>query len=732
MKKFILQLVCLAVWGGGQLHAEPAIQTRIVSSAEESEAQTIRVAPHCVASTVGLVSTAQDGNRFSVTSGSGVIVSSDGLILTAGHVIQKPGNKLTVRLVDGRVLAGVAIGLDHAADTGLARITDPAPAGGWAFCPMAPDDSARVGEWVLATGNPGSIVVDRDPPLRLGRITRHTADLIGSNCAIEPGDSGGPLFDLSGRVVGIHSRIFTTNGPFSEYFSVHVPISDFSRQWKDLLAGMNANPDVNLDSRSERPRPNPGLGAGARAALNQLASQNDPEAVAALADEKKNSKLTLSPGLMTRLLKLAAENDRAGIKPSTAPAQTADAVGTNPPTTTPTTQPAPQAGIAHELRAKAGPQLKQNLLQQHPNAIISDALLDRMMDRATYNAASGKIDVAPIEQELREMGVVAENKPGSGEDVLSIGRVSAEAGKTSLLTLSQFALAMNTAGDCVVEIRDGNQPPVLLGAIIDSDGWIVSKASDLPASPRVILPDGRIFRAKVVGKDSATDLALLKVNATSLNAVKFTDAAPLGEWLIALTANSDNPAIGLVSLTARPIGQTFSHFQGEQKIVLGVGFSGTNCIITQIAPGMPAEAAGMKTGDEIFQLNGKPISNHDAFIAELKNAKPGDTLSIMVHRAGQDLELKPVIGQAKAATQTASGVGEADNVAGGKLSKRRTNFPLAIQTDTAVWADECGGPLINLHGQTVGIIIARYDRACTFALPAQLVQATIAKLKGAN
>ena len=660
MTKIALQLICLAALSAAPLQAAPTTLPSADASATVLEASTMAIAHKCVSATVGLVSTVQAGNRVSVDSGSGVIISADGLILTAGHVIEKPGNKMTVRFADGRVVNGVAVGLDHLTDTGLARITDPAPAGGWAFCTMAPDDSATPGQWVLATGNPGSIIVDRDPPLRLGRVSGHSTDAIRTNCAIEPGDSGGPLFDLAGQVVGINSRIYLSDNdsPLLDYRSTHVPISDFSREWKDLLAGMNANPDVNLDSRYQRPRPNPGLGAGARAALNALAAQNDPDAIQALADEKKNKKLSIKPEMMARLLKLAAANDRAnnhadnhaGIKPVTMPGQTPDATASAIPTPPPRIRP------------------------------------------------------------------------------VTMERTLISAGKTSRQTLALFASSVDSAGDCTVQIRAGDQR-VLLGTVVDSDGWIVTKSSDLPPRPKVVLPNGDVMDAILIGRDRVTDLALLKISTTGLTAVKFTDSAPLGEWLAAPTGNSDLLAIGLVSLTARPIGQAFSHFEGEQRIVLGVGFSFASPVITTIMHGMPAEAIGMKAGDEVFQLNGQPVTDHDSFVDELKKAKPGDTLSIMVHRDGKDLEFKPIIGAVRATTQTVDGIGEADNVAGGKLSRRRTSFPMAIQTDVAIWGDECGGPLLNLQGQAVGIVIARYDRVCTFALPAELVESTVKKLK---
>jgi S1-C subfamily serine protease len=739
MRKFALQLICLAAISGLPVFAAPTTRP-ITTDAAALQAQTIAIAPKCIACTVGLVSVIQNGAMYSVGSGSGVLISADGLILTAGHVIEKPGTKITVRFTDGKVYQGVAVGLDHATDTGLVRITDPAPQGGWDFCRMAGDQSAAVGEWVLATGNPGSIVVDRDPPLRLGRVTRHDADAIDTNCALEPGDSGGPIFNLAGEVVGINSRIMTSSGinhP-DEYLSLHVPISMFTSQMKLLLSGADANPDVNLDGRPH-PRAIPGIGKRARAALQKLAADKDPEALQMLAEEKKTGKLKPTAAQMERLLKLAAKMDRGetAAAPATAPTlASAKEPATQPMAAAPTTQPVAtsQIGVPEGLRKTLAPSLRQTLLKQYPDAIISDALLTRLMDRAAYNITSGDVKLAPGEQDLREMGITPENNLPEIGNGLPANRTSVEVGKTSLQTLALFAPALTSAGDCVVEIRDAGNSPVLLGSIVDSDGFIATKASDLPANPHVVLPDGRIFRARLIGKDAATDLALLKVNATGLTAVQFADATnsaaiPLGSWLAAPTANPNQPAVGVVSDSARRIPETFAHFEGEQKVVLGVGFTPNSLVITQITKGMPADLSGMKQGDEVYQLNGQAVADHDAFVSLLKKSKPGDKLSIMVHRDGKDLELNPVIGQAKATTQTANSVGEADNVAGGKLSKRRTNFPLAIQTDAAVWADQCGGPLINLQGQTVGITIARYDRVCTFALPAELVQKTVAKLR---
>jgi S1-C subfamily serine protease len=482
--------------------------------------------------------------------------------------------------------------LDHMTDTGFARITDPAPAGGWAFCTVAPDDSARLGEWVIATGNPGSIVLDRNPPLRIGRVTAHDAKKIETNCALEPGDSGGPVFNLQGQVVGINSRIMAsdTDIHLKEYLSVHVPVSLFTSQWKDLLAGANEHPDFVLGRKS-----GPGRGRGGnpqaarfREAMDKLIAARDPEILKLLADSQKNGgRLPLTPELMQHLIQ------KAGLAPGTTQPTTARSDLAQAPATQPiqpTTAPAVQKGIAAALRPRMGAEIKRSLLQQFPDAKITDAILNRIMDHSSVDPVTHRVNLVTEPQDLKDMGISAEAIAARTANLMPTNRAAAEVGKMSLPTLSLFVPALESAGDCMVEIRSADKP-VLLGTIVDPDGWIVTKASDLPDHPAVVLADGRHLIARLIGKDSVTDLALLKVSATGLTPVRFTDATPLGSFLVAPTEDSNQPAIGVVSDTPRPITEKLSHFAGEQKLVLGIGFAGPNLILGMITPGMPAEAA---------------------------------------------------------------------------------------------------------------------------------------------
>ena len=89
--------------------------------------------------------------------GSGVIVSKDGYVLTAGHVSGKPGQRVTIVLANGRELHGKALGANNNIDSGMVKITDKAPDAkkGFPFVPLGTAKNLKAGEWVVAMGHPG-------------------------------------------------------------------------------------------------------------------------------------------------------------------------------------------------------------------------------------------------------------------------------------------------------------------------------------------------------------------------------------------------------------------------------------------------------------------------------------------------------------------------------------------------------------------------------------------------
>ncbi|MEM7626956.1 MAG: S1C family serine protease [Planctomycetota bacterium] len=163
-------------------------------------------------------------------TGSGVIVTPDGFILTAAHVIGPPGRLIQVRFPDGSVAPARTLGSDRGNDAGMAKLEGDGP---WPFVPMATAASLQPGDWTVALGHPAGFDEERPVVARLGRVVRLRRTFVQSDCALIGGDSGGPLFNLRGQVVGIHSRI--GKQAKSNY---HVPVGDYQRTWQELAEGL--------------------------------------------------------------------------------------------------------------------------------------------------------------------------------------------------------------------------------------------------------------------------------------------------------------------------------------------------------------------------------------------------------------------------------------------------------------------------------------------------------------
>lgn len=169
------------------------------------------------------------GVQIEKAQGSGVIISEDGYVLTAAHVIGRPNAPADFMLPDGRLVRGVTLGLNRSVDAGLMKITDPGP---FPFAPLANSDEVSERQWCLVTGHPGGFQADRKAVLRMGQILLRDSGTLYSNCPLVGGDSGGPIFDMDGRVIGINSRI---SQPITS--NMHVPVNQFVSSWTRLVNG---------------------------------------------------------------------------------------------------------------------------------------------------------------------------------------------------------------------------------------------------------------------------------------------------------------------------------------------------------------------------------------------------------------------------------------------------------------------------------------------------------------
>ncbi len=167
--------------------------------------------------------------RVGPAQGSGVLVSAEGLILTAAHVSGSPGGYVEITFPDGTVASGHTLGGSRLLDASLVKIDHSDRT--WPFVKMADTGAIRQGDWCLVTGHPGGYIPDRPPVIRLGRVVAVTDRLIQTDCELVGGDSGGPLFDMRGQVIGINSRIGEDTS-----LNLHVPIDIYSDNWERLLA----------------------------------------------------------------------------------------------------------------------------------------------------------------------------------------------------------------------------------------------------------------------------------------------------------------------------------------------------------------------------------------------------------------------------------------------------------------------------------------------------------------
>jgi S1-C subfamily serine protease len=148
-----------------------------------------------------------------VGAGSGVVITPDGFLLTSAHVVDGGAGRIRGSFTDGRELTLRMVGADPLSDLALLRADEPAPAP----APLGDAAALRVGQLVVAIGNPHGFAssvtagvvsaLGRSLPTRAGRAVRIVDDVIQTDAALNPGNSGGALVDGRGRVVGINTAV---------------------------------------------------------------------------------------------------------------------------------------------------------------------------------------------------------------------------------------------------------------------------------------------------------------------------------------------------------------------------------------------------------------------------------------------------------------------------------------------------------------------------------------------
>ena len=283
-------------------------------------------------------------------------------------------------------------------------------------------------------------------------------------------------------------------------------------------------------------------------------------------------------------------------------------------------------------------------------------------------------------------------------------------------TLSGLAPVASPVTVSTVEFLGPEHQRVCLGIVVDTSGHVLTKASEVATVGDDLycrFAGGITVTAKVTDMFPPYDLALVKTSATGLRPVSWgLSANNEPGTIVAATGIGDTPlSFGVLSVGVRSLNPGF----------LGVNLSGegNGAVVHAVIARSAALAAGIKAGDVIIEVEGEKITDRDHLIAKVKKFSPGDQVQLIVDRNGTQLEMRVMLGSRHAAAIPAFDPNhmmlQKMQVA---LSKNRSGYPSALQHDLPLNPDECGGPLVNLNGEVVGMNIARAGRIRTLAIPA--------------
>lgn len=227
-KKIYSSLIgSLVVFGGtgSILQAQDAIPTTVetLEDLKKIQSQIQAVVKKVQPATVALTSTKTGA------AGSGVIINRAGLILTAAHVVEN-NTEISVIFPDGKAFVAKVLGSNKTKDVSMIQLVEKKD---WPYAEIGDSDSLVIGSHVIAMGHPGGYDAKRPAPVRFGRLlSKNRNGFITTDSVLIGGDSGGPLFDMNGKVIGINSSIgktWLTNN--------HAGVSSFLSDWDRLQKG---------------------------------------------------------------------------------------------------------------------------------------------------------------------------------------------------------------------------------------------------------------------------------------------------------------------------------------------------------------------------------------------------------------------------------------------------------------------------------------------------------------
>lgn len=292
-------------------------------------------------------------------------------------------------------------------------------------------------------------------------------------------------------------------------------------------------------------------------------------------------------------------------------------------------------------------------------------------------------------------------------------------------TLREFAPLVDRSRQSTVKIYKGDEVRVL-GTVVAQEGLIVTKASEIRNNQdlAVQLPNKEIVPAELIEVNEENDLALLWVHQFDLTPITWAPGSdlPIGSLLASSGTVSLPLTIGTVSLGLRNLLESKKGFLG---ISMEAAKDGSGLFVVDVLDGTGAQDAGLRRGDLIQAIDGAAMVTTHALSNTVSESEPGDVVVLQVVREEETMMVEVTLGDKD------SGMGfqmpmheQLDQTArmGGRVSRRRSGYPAAIQHDMLLKPNQCGGPLVNIDGNAVGVNIARASRVKSYAIPSEVIQ----------
>jgi len=251
-------------------------------------------------------------------------------------------------------------------------------------------------------------------------------------------------------------------------------------------------------------------------------------------------------------------------------------------------------------------------------------------------------------------------------------------------------------------------------------GNLVSKSSRVGANPRVVLSNGSSVSAKIIARDEANDLVLLRADLPGKGGLDLSqvlgDLEELrGKLLLSPNPGSESQGRGEVSIWGSKYFSVRRTQMSGGFLGVRIGYDSSGVVFDRVLSGA-ARNAGIRSGDALVRLDEQAINRTGDVFRFLRNKDPNSRITAVIKRDDQEITKEILLGY-----RPENSGHVADDLVGGK-SLRRDGFSLAVSHDADLNPEDCGGPVFDLAGNFLGINIARSSRVRCYVVPKTIVK----------